>query len=75
MRNLKVLEHVFRRPLLESSLVPAEVVDRLFLNLQEVITVHQSYNTATEALAKGGYPIGRMGSLLADMFLGGFGTG
>lgn len=26
-----------------------------------------------KALAKGGYPIGRMGSLLADMFLGGFG--
>lgn len=42
VRNLKVLEHVFRRPLLECGLVPAEVVDRLFPNLQEVITVHQS---------------------------------
>jgi len=73
VRNLKVLEHVFRRPLLECGLVPREVVDRLFPNLQEVISVHQSYHAAMKTLAKGGFPIGRVGSLLADMFLGSFG--
>ena len=73
VRNLKVLEHVFRRPLLECGLVPREVVDRLFPNLQEVISVHQSYHAAMKTLAKGGFPIGRVGNLLADMFLGSFG--
>ena len=73
VRNLKVLEHVFRRPLLECGLVPREVVDRLFPNLQEVISVHQSYHAAMKTLAKEGFPIGRVGGLLADMFLGSFG--
>ena len=73
VRNLKVLEHVFRRPLLECGLVPREVLDRLFPNLQEVISVHQSYHAAMKTLAKGGFPIGRVGGLLADMFLGSFG--
>ena len=35
--------------------------------------MHQSYHAAMKTLAKGGFPIGRVGSLLADMFLGSFG--
>jgi len=73
VRNLKVLEHVFRRPLLDCGLVPREVLDRLFPNLQEVISVHQTYHTAMKGLAKGGFPVEKIGGLLADMFLGGFG--
>ena len=73
VRNLKVLEHVFRRPLLDCGPVPREVLDRLFPNLQEVISVHQTYHTAMKGLAKGGFPVEKIGGLLADMFLGGFG--
>ena len=36
MRNLKVLAYIFRRPLLESGVMPVEVVDRLFPNIDEV---------------------------------------
>ena len=46
VRNLKV--HVFRRPLLECGLVPAEVVDQLFPNLQEVIVVQHGDEGAGE---------------------------
>jgi hypothetical protein len=58
VRNLKVLDQLFRRPLLESGLMPREVVDRLFPNLEEVLSVHQSYNNAMKHLDKGGFPIG-----------------
>eukprot|EP00092_Neocalanus_flemingeri_P029208 GFUD01031705.1.p1 GENE.GFUD01031705.1~~GFUD01031705.1.p1 ORF type:complete len:1324 (-),score=443.62 GFUD01031705.1:1464-5210(-) len=73
VRNLKVLDRVFRRPLLESGLMPREVVDRLFPNIEEVLNVHSSYNNAMRNLAKGGFPIGNVGELLGDMFLGSYG--
>jgi len=73
VRNLKVLDRVFRRPLLESGLMPKEVVDRLFPNIEEVLAVHSSYNNAMKNLVKGGFPIGNIGELLGDMFLGSFG--
>jgi len=73
VRILKVLDRIFRRPLLESGLMPKEVVDRLFPNIDEVLAVHSSYNNAMMNLVKGGFPIGNIGELLGDMFLGSFG--
>ena len=73
VRILKVLDRIFRRPLLESGLMPKEVVDRLFPNLDEVLAVHSSYNNAMRNLVTGGFPIGNIGDLLQDMFLGSFG--
>ena len=73
VRNLKVLERVFRLPLLDSGLMPKEVVDRLFANLDEVIQIHSSYNTAMTNLKRGGFPISDVGDVLRDMFLGSFG--
>jgi len=73
VRILKVLDRVFRRPLLESGLMPREVVDRLFPNIDEVLAVHASYNNAMRNMVKGGFPIGNIGELLGDMFLGSYG--
>ena len=53
--------------------MPREVVDRLFPNIEEVLAVHSSYNNAMRNLVKGGFPIGNIGELLGDMFLGSYG--
>ena len=73
VRNIKTLERVFRRPLLESGLMPKVLVERLFPNLDDVIQIHSSYNNAMRNLSKGGFPIKEIGELLSDMFLGSFG--
>ena len=36
VRNLKILDSVFRRPLMESGLMPLDMIDRLFPNIEEV---------------------------------------
>ena len=71
--NMKTLERVFRTPLLDSGLMPQDVVDRLFPNLDEVIQIHSSYNSAMRSLKRGGFPIMEVGEMLSDMFLGTFG--
>merc|ERR1719318_1376792 len=50
-----------------------KVLDRLFRNIEEVLAVHSSYNNAMRTLVRGGFPIGNIGELLADMFLGSYG--
>ena len=72
-RNLRVLEQVFKRPLLDSGLMPKDVIDRLFPNLTEVTSVHSTYNNAMKHLSRDGFPILCVGELLADMFLGSYG--
>merc|ERR1719186_1636365 len=69
VRNLKVLDGVFRRPLLETGRMPKKVVDRLFPNLDEVLAVHQRYNSAMKMRVKQGFPIGDICDILIDMFL------
>ena len=46
VRNIKALERVFRTPLLESGLMPKDVIERLFPNIDEVIQIHSSYSSA-----------------------------
>jgi len=36
VRNLKILDSIFRRPLIESGLMPRDMIDRLFPNIEEV---------------------------------------
>ena len=70
VRNLKVLDVVFRRPLLDSYRMDRSLVDRLFPGLDEVLAVHQRYNTAMKAKVKAGFPVGDICDILSDMFLG-----
>merc|ERR1719150_32671 len=69
VRNLKVLDCVFRRPLLDSGRMSREFVDRLFPNLDEVLSVHQKFNCAMKAQVKKGFPIGDICDILTEMFL------
>ena len=69
VRNLKVLDCVFRRPLLDSGRLPREFVDRLFPNLDEVLAVHQNFNCAMKSRVKKGFPIGDICDILTEMFL------
>ena len=70
VRSLKVLDVVFRRPLLDSYRMDRGLVDRLFPGLDEVLSVHQRYNTAMKAKVKAGFPVGDICDILSDMFLG-----
>lgn len=73
VRNLKILDSVFRRPLIESGLMPLDMINRLFPNIEEVLSVHQAYSLAMRERAKKGFPIGGIGDILANMFLGAYG--
>jgi hypothetical protein len=75
VRNLKVLDSVFRRPLIETGRMPRELVERIFPNLGDVLALHQRYNTAMKEriAAGGGFPIREIGDILTGMFLEGNG--
>ena len=70
VRSLKVLDVVFRRPLLDSYRMDRALVERLFPGLDDVLAVHQRYNTAMKAKVKAGFPVGDICDILSDMFLG-----
>ena len=70
---LKVLDCVFRRPLLETGRMPREFVDRLFPNLDEVLGLHAQFNSAMKLREKQGFPIGDICDILTEMFLNGNG--
>ena len=67
VRNLKVLERLFFRPLLESSHMSKELIERLFPNLDEVLAVHTKYNQRMKERIKAGFPIGNIGDILTEM--------
>ena len=69
VRNLKVLDIVFRRPLLDTGRMERVLVERLFPGLDEVLAVHQRYNMAMKAKVKAGFPVGDICDILRDMFL------
>jgi hypothetical protein len=67
VRNLKVLERLFFRPLLESSHMSRDLIERLFPNLDDVLAVHTKYNQKMKERTKAGFPIGNIGDILSDM--------
>ena len=67
VRNLKVLERLFFRPLIDSSQVSKDLIERLFPNLDDVLTVHNKYNQKMKERIKAGFPIGNIGDILTEM--------
>ena len=67
VRNLKVLDRLFCRPLVETAHMSKELIDRLFPNLDEVLTVHTKYNQKMKERIKLGFPIGNVGDILSEM--------
>ena len=50
--------------------MPADMIERLFPNLEDVINVHQSYSLAMKQKTQRGFPVGPVGDLLEGMFQG-----
>ena len=67
MRNLKVLDRLFYRPLMESAFMSNDLVDSLFPNLDEVLAQHNQYNSKMKERAKAGFPVGNIGDILTEM--------
>ena len=67
VRNLKVLDRLFYRPLLDTCHMSKELIERLFPNLEEVLAVHTKYNQRMKDRIKAGFPIGNVGDILSDM--------
>ena len=47
-----------------------DMIDRLFPNLEDVLTVHQSYSLAMKQKTARGFPVGPLGDLVDGMFQG-----
>ncbi|GLV42592.1 Rho guanine nucleotide exchange factor 2 [Carabus blaptoides fortunei] len=70
VRNLKVLETVFYRPLLHSKCLPKDQIDLLFSNLEDMLEIHGVFNAAMKVRRKEEAVIGDIGELLLHMFDG-----
>ena len=67
MRNLKVLQGLFYRPLLDANIMSKELLEQLFPNLEEVLALHNQYNQKMKERAKAGFPVGNIGDMLCEM--------
>ncbi|KAL2714178.1 uncharacterized protein V1478_016735 [Vespula squamosa] len=70
VRALKVLSHVFHKPLLESQVLPLDQIQLLFSNLDEMVAIHSRFNQAMKRKKKENSCVGDVGDLLLEMFDG-----
>jgi Rho guanine nucleotide exchange factor 12 len=67
VRNLRVLDRLFFRPLMETGVMAKDLAERLFPNLDEVLALHNQYNQKMNDRAKAGFPVGSVGDMLSEM--------
>ncbi|GIY24324.1 hypothetical protein CDAR_266562 [Caerostris darwini] len=70
VRNLKVLDQVFYKPLLQEQLLPLDFLNLLFPNLEEMLEIHTTFNNKMKARRKTEAVIGDIGQLMLEMFDG-----
>ncbi|XP_036143967.1 rho guanine nucleotide exchange factor 11 isoform X2 [Monomorium pharaonis] len=70
VRALKVLSHVFHKPLLESQVLPLDQIQLLFSNLDEMLMIHSRFNQAMKRKKKENPCVNDVGDLLLEMFDG-----
>ncbi|XP_025265216.1 rho guanine nucleotide exchange factor 12 isoform X5 [Camponotus floridanus] len=70
VRALKVLSHVFHKPLLESQVLPLDQIQLLFSNLDEMLMIHSRFNQSMKRKKKENPCVGDVGELLLEMFDG-----
>ncbi|XP_034171982.1 rho guanine nucleotide exchange factor 2 isoform X4 [Osmia lignaria lignaria] len=70
VRALRVLSHVFHKPLLESQVLPLDQIQLLFSNLDEMVTIHSRFNQTMKRKKKENPCVGDVGELLLEMFDG-----
>ncbi|XP_067203804.1 rho guanine nucleotide exchange factor 11 isoform X3 [Linepithema humile] len=70
VRALKVLSHVFHKPLLDSQVLPLDQIQLLFSNLDEMLMIHSRFNQSMKRKKKENPCVGDVGELLLEMFDG-----
>ncbi|KFM79191.1 Rho guanine nucleotide exchange factor 11, partial [Stegodyphus mimosarum] len=70
VRNLKVLDRLFYKPMLQEQLLPPDFLNLLFPNLEEMLEIHVTFNNKMKARRKMEPVIGDIGQLMLEMFDG-----
>lgn len=70
VRNLRVLEYIFRKPLQIHKILKHDDVNLVFPSLGDLLEVHTHFNNAMKSKRKEGPIIGDIGDLLVNMFDG-----
>lgn len=67
VRKLKVLDQVFLKPMQEWQILPADQVQLLFQNLEEMLDIHSRFNSSMKAKRKEDPLVGDIGDILLVM--------
>lgn len=70
VKNLKILDGIFYKPLLNEGLLPSEFLHLLFPNLEEMLKIHNEFNTLMKEKRKKELIIGNIGEMMLQMFDG-----
>jgi len=63
---LKVLEHVFHRPMRESQIIPQDQLLLLFANLEQMFELHSQFCNAIKSLRKENQVVQSIGHILLN---------
>lgn len=67
VRNLRVLDYIFRKPLQSHKILKQDDVNLVFPSLGELLEVHTHFNNAMKSKRKEGPIVGDIGDLLVNM--------
>ncbi|XP_013792481.2 rho guanine nucleotide exchange factor 11-like [Limulus polyphemus] len=70
VRNLKVLDRLFFRPLMQEQLLPIDLLQLLFPNLEEMLEIHTGFNKLMKTRHQEEPVIGDIGEMVLQMFDG-----
>ncbi|XP_071449532.1 rho guanine nucleotide exchange factor 11 isoform X2 [Hetaerina americana] len=70
VRNLKVLDRVFFRPILEQGILLPDQIHLLFSNLDEMLDIHSQFNSSMKAKRREAPVVERVGEILLSMLDG-----
>ncbi|XP_067143526.1 rho guanine nucleotide exchange factor 11-like isoform X3 [Centruroides vittatus] len=70
VKNLKILDRIFYKPLLNEGLLPSEFLHLLFPNLEEMLKIHNEFNTLMKEKRKKESIVGNIGEMMLQMFDG-----
>ncbi|XP_023234115.1 rho guanine nucleotide exchange factor 11-like [Centruroides sculpturatus] len=70
VRNLKILDRLFYRPLQQEQLLPPDLLQLLFPNLEEMLEIHSGFNNKMKAKRREEPIIGDVGEMMLNMLDG-----
>jgi hypothetical protein len=67
VRNLKVIDRVFYRPMLETQILPPDHIQLLFSNLDEMLDIHSQFNSVMKVKRRDSPLVGDIADILLSM--------